>query len=209
MLPMPVRPVSTASQRQEGPTTIGDSAAANLRYIRNTIEAANTFSLVPGPGSILMGLIALLAAALEAQAPLAENWLTIWLAAAVLSGSIAVYEMAEKGHRQGISLRGTVAWRFFMTLAPAFSVGGILTAALLDSVGRDVIAAIWLLCYGAGVAACGVFSLPIVLIAGCTFIGLGVVTLTAPPSWATVLLALGFGGIHIVLGMLVVSRNGR
>jgi hypothetical protein len=59
------------------------------------------------------------------------------------------------------------------------------------------------------VAACGVFSLPIVLIAGCTFIGLGVVTLTAPPSWATVLLALGFGGIHIVLGMLVVSRNGR
>jgi len=206
---MTVEPARIGSKECDAPTMIGESAAANLRYIRNTIEAAHTFSLVPGRGSVLMGLIAILAASLELQASLSGNWLTIWLAAAVLSASIALYEMAEKARGQGISLRRTVAWRFFMTLAPAFSVGGILTAALLETVGRDVIAAVWLLCYGAGVAACGVFSLPIVLIAGCTFIGLGVVTLTAPPQWAPILLALGFGGIHIVLGLLVVRTNGR
>ena len=75
--------------------------------------------------------------------------------------------------------------------------------ALLDDVGRDVIAAIWLLLYGVGLAACGVFSIPVVLIAGFAFMGLGTVAFAAPANWAPVLLALGFSGIHIVLGITI------
>jgi len=197
-----------AEASREGLAAIGDSAAANLRYIRDTIEAAHAFTLVPGRGCILMGGIAVVAALLELLPALAPHWLTIWLSAAVFAGAIALYEMAEKASKQGVSLRRTVAFRFFMTLAPSFVAGGILTAALLNDVGRDVIAGIWMLSYGAGIAASGVFSIPVVLIAGCSFIGLGAVTLTAPAGWTPALLGLGFGGIHLALGAIVVRRHG-
>ena len=95
-----------------------------------------------------------------------------------------------------------------MTLAPAFAAGGILTVALLDSVSREIIAGIWLLLYGVGIAACGLFSIPVVLIAGFCFMGFGTVTLAAPAAWAPYLLGLGFGGIHLALGALVIRDHG-
>lgn len=190
------------------PTSIGMSAAENLRYIRSTIEAAHTFTTIPGKGCIAMGAAAFAAAALESYPPLAAHWLPIWLTAAVVSCTIALFFMEIKAKAQGLSLRRTVALRFFLTLAPAFVAGAVLTAALLDTVGRDVVAGIWLLLYGVGIAACGVFSIPIVLIAGFAFIGLGTVTLAAPAGWAPIMLALGFGGVHTALGILVMRDHG-
>ena len=196
------------SAARAAPHQLQSAAADNLRYIRETIDAARTFTLVPGRGCVLIGVTALLAAGLEAVPAIAPEWLSVWLAAAVIAVTLGLYEMAEKARREGISLRRTAAIRFFMTLLPAFFVGGILTVALLNEVARDVIAGIWLLTYGAGLLACGVYSLPIVTIVGAAFIGFGVVTLTAPPAWAIAFLALGFGGLHIALGAYVWSRHG-
>jgi hypothetical protein len=186
-----------------GPTPIGSSAAENLRYIRSTIEAAHTFTTVPGKGCVAVGIAALVATGLEALPALADHWLPIWLTAAVVSCTVALFFMEAKAHQQGLSLRRSVAWRFFLTLAPAFVAGGVLTIALLEMVGRDVIAGIWLLMYGVGIASCGVFSIPVVLIAGFAFMGLGTVMLAAPASWTLVILALGFGGVHLVLGAII------
>ena len=190
------------------PTPIESGAAVNLRYIRDTIDAARTFTTVPGKGCTGMGIAGLAAAGLESLPALSGLWLPIWLAAAVVSGSAALLLMERKARDQGLSLRRSVAWRFFLTLTPAFAAGGVLTVALLEAVGRDVIAAIWLLLYGVGLAACGTFSLPIVLISGLGFIGLGTVTLAAPPTWTTATLALGFGGIHLVLGTIITRNHG-
>ena len=173
--------------------SIGRGAADHLLYIRNTIDAARTFTTIPGKGCIAMGGAAIAAATLEAIPALSERWLPIWLTAAVLSAAVALFFMEEKARSQGLSLRRTVATRFFLTLAPAFVAGGILTVALGDSVGRDVIAGIWLLLYGVGIAACGVYSIPVVLIAGLAFMGFGTVALAAPASWAPYLLGAGFG----------------
>jgi hypothetical protein len=195
--------------REVAPTeSIGSGAAEHLRYIRNTIAAAQTFTTIPGKGCLAMGVAALVAAGLETVPSLAPHWLPIWLTAAVLSSAIALFFMEEKARGQGLSLRRSVATRFFLTLAPAFAAGGILTVALTDTVGREVIAGIWLLLYGVGIAACGVFSIPIVLIAGFAFMGFGTVALAAPTEWAPFLLAAGFGGIHLVLGALVMRDHG-
>lgn len=86
--------------------------------------------------------------------------------------------------------------------------GGILTVALLPLVGRSVIAGVWMLMYGVGLAACGVFSIPVVLISGFAFMGLGTVTFVAPDIWAPMLLALGFGVIHIALGLVILRDYG-
>jgi hypothetical protein len=196
------------SRAVKDPTSIGMSAAENLRYIRSTIEAAHTFTTIPGKGCVAMGASAFAAAALESFPPLGGHWLPIWLTAAVVSCTVALFFMEKKAKAQGLSLRRTVAVRFFLTLAPAFVAAAVLTVALLDSAGRDVIAGVWLLLYGVGIAACGVFSIPLVLIAGFAFMGLGTVALAAPAAWAPVMLALGFGGIHTALGILVARDHG-
>ena len=200
------RPVHASES--SAPIPMHTAAVDNLRYIRNTIDAARTFSLVPGRACIAMGLVGLVAAGLELLPQLAGQWLPIWLAAAVLAVTCAVFEMVEKARQEGISLWRSAGLRFFMTLAPAFLVGAILTAALVNEVGRDVLAGIWMLTYGAGLVASGVYSLPVVTLAGGMFLGFGTVALTAPPQWAPFLLALSFGGIHLILGILVVRRHG-
>jgi hypothetical protein len=95
-----------------------------------------------------------------------------------------------------------------MTLAPAFLSGAILTGALAGLVDRELITGMWLLLYGAGLSACGLFSIPAVFTAGMAFMGLGAATLWLPPGSAQVVLALGFGGIHIVLGTTIARYHG-
>jgi hypothetical protein len=190
------------------PTPIGAGAVENLRYIRDTIAAAGTFTTVPGKGCIGMGITALVASGLESIPELAPSWLAIWVGAAIMACAVALYFMEEKAKAQGLSLRRAVARRFFMTLVPAFVAGGVLTVALADEVGRNSITGIWLLLYGAGLAACGVFAIPAVLVAGLAFMAFGTVALGLPATWAPAILALGFGGVHIVLGVIVLRDHG-
>src|SRR5690349_17997938 len=121
------------------PTPIDSGALENLRYIRSTIEAAHTFTTVPGKGCIAMGVTALVAVALESVPGLAPFWLSIWVGAAIMACSAALYFMETKARAQGLSLRRAVARRFFMTITPAFIAGAILTAALAGQVSREVV----------------------------------------------------------------------
>lgn len=190
------------------PTPIDSGAVENLRYIRSTIEAAHTFTTVPGKGCIAMGLTALAAVGLESLPQLAPHWLAVWVGAAIVACSAALWFMEQKARAQGLSLRRAVARRFFMTLAPAFLAGAILTVALAGQVDRELITGMWLLLYGTGLAACGLFAIPAVFTAGIAFMGLGTATLWLPPGSAHIVLALGFGGIHLALGAVIVRRHG-
>ena len=190
------------------PTPIDSGAAENLRYIRSTIEAVHMFSTVPGYGCIAMGLTALVAVGLESVPRFAPYWLEIWLGAVIIACVVALGFMARKAHSQGLSLRRAVARRFFMTLAPAFLSGAILTGALNGLVDRELMTGMWLLLYGAGLSACGLFSIPAVFTAGFAFMGLGAATLWLPTGSAHIVLALGFGGIHLALGATIARYHG-
>ncbi len=196
------------SPRRLEPTPIDSGAVENLRYIRNTIEAAHTFTTVPGKGCLAMGLTALVAVAVESIPNVAPHWLAVWVGAAIIACGSALWFMEQKARAQGLSLRRAVARRFFMTLAPAFIAGAILTAALAGSVDRELITGMWLLLYGAGLAACGLFSVPAVFTAGIAFMGLGTAALWLPPGSAHIVLALGFGGIHLALGFTILRQHG-
>ena len=194
--------------RRIDPTPIDFGAVENLRYIRSTIEAAHTFTTVPGKGCIAMGLTALVAVGIESIPQLASYWLGVWVGAAIVACGSALWFMEQKARAQGLSLRRAVAKRFFMTLAPAFIAGAILTAALAGRVDREIVTGMWLLLYGTGLAACGLFAIPAVFTAGLAFMALGTATLWLPPGSAHVVLALGFGGIHLVLGTTIVRHHG-
>ena len=155
-----------------------------------------------------MGVTALAAVGIESIPGLAPHWLAVWVGAAIVACGSALWFMEQKARAQGLSLRRAVAKRFFMTLAPAFIAGAILTAALAGRVDREIITGMWLLLYGTGLAACGLFAIPAVFTAGLAFMALGTATLWLPPGSAHVVLALGFGGIHLALGTTIVRHHG-
>jgi len=43
---------------------------------------------------------------------------------------------------------------------------------------------------------------------GVAFVALGVIAALAPATWASALLAVGFGGLHVGFGIVIVRRHG-
>ena len=84
--------------------------------------------------------------------------------------------------------------------------GLLLTIAVWQSGYVDLLPALWLLLYGAGTITGGAYSVRAIPLMGVGFMGLGAVALLVPFAWGNVLLAVGFGGLHIGFG-LIIARN--
>jgi hypothetical protein len=197
------------------PRPIRDRAIDNLQFIRSAMERAGSFTAVPGWGMVVLGLTALAAAAhagslLEAT-PYGEyqrHWLRTWLFEAALGVTIGAFALVLKAKRAGDPLVQGPARRFGLSVLPPFIVGGLLTYVLYVGGQLAQLPALWLLCYGAGIMTGGAFSLRIVPVMGICFMALGVVAMLAPSQWGAWLLAAGFGGLHILFGLIIARRYG-
>src|SRR5262245_10992633 len=118
------------SLRRREPIPIDSHALDNLRFIRETMESAGSFTAVPGVGGAMMGVAALLAAPLAARQSTVEGWLGVWMAAAVLAFTIGALAMVRKAKRAGVPLISGPARKFALSLLPPMLVGGLLTFGL-------------------------------------------------------------------------------
>jgi hypothetical protein len=200
-------PVDFPRQTPTVPRDLHGHAADNLRYIREAMESSGSFTSVPGWGGIAMGVSALFAALL-ASSVLAGQWLQVWLVDAFFALVIGGWTMARKARGQGLRLSRGVAQRFFLGFVPPLVAAAILSFALIDAGITRVIPGTWLLLYGAGVVAGGTYSVKPVPIMGFCFMGLGLLGFIVPASWLNLLLALGFGGLHILFGATIARRYG-
>lgn len=189
-------------------TTVTDHAAANLRFIRQTMEQSATFTAVPGIGGAVMGAIGVAAAIVGSWQPSAERWLAVWLSAAVLALVVGLVTMRRKAARIGAPLVGAVGRRFAIGLAAPLAAGAALTVALWLHGVWTLMAPTWLLLYGAGVVTGGAFSVAPMRLLGLAFMTIGVAAIVTPPAWGNVWLGVGFGGLQIAFGALIARRHG-
>ncbi len=190
------------------PRPLRDRAIDNLRFIRETMERAAAFTAVPGWGQVGVGATALAAAALAARQPTVELWLVTWLAEAVVALALGGWALARKAHAANDPILSGPARRFGLSFVPPLAAGGLLTVALYRAGVVQALPATWLMMYGVGVTTAGAFSVRIVPVMGLCFMLLGVVALFGPPPWGNWCMAAGFGGLHIVFGVIIARRYG-
>jgi hypothetical protein len=196
-------------ERTDGaPASIHDEAIDNLRFIRSTLERAESFTGVPGLGGIAVGLIAL-AASLVAHAQSTHlAWFAVWVGAAAIAAACGIAAVILKLRRVGGSPFTMQGRRFALSYTPPLVAGAILTAALASRGHLDLLPAVWLVLYGTAVIAGGAFSVRIVPVMGVLFVLLGCAAFLSPPAWGDAFMAAGFGGLHLVFGVIIARHHG-
>ena len=182
-------------------------AVEDLRFIRETMARSASFTAVPGYGQVVMGATALAAAWIASTRSAPHLWFKTWLAEAMIAATIGAFAVHFKAQRTGVTLTSGPARKFAFSFLPPLAAAVMLTSILHSAGMFRALPGTWLLLYGTGVVTAGAFSVSAVPVMGVCFMLTGVVALVAPAS-SNICMAAGFGGLHIIFGLLVARRYG-
>lgn len=200
-----VQPIRAA--RRE-PVSLQNHAMDNLQFIRDTMERAGSFTAVPGWGGVAMGVSALVAAGIAARQSSLNTWLWVWLFEGLFAIALGAFAMKRKADSAQIPLLSAPARKFVLSFAPPLAVGALLTLVLFRVNFASFVPGVWLLLYGSGVITGGAFSVRVVPVMGFCFMLIGAVALFCPLAWGTAFLGAGFGGLHVIFGIIIARRFG-
>lgn len=201
-------PANPARSRRPVLVPLEARAADNLRFIRETMERAGSFTAVPGFGGAAIGLTAFLAAVVAARQPTPGRWLFTWLLEAALAIILALVTMSRKARSVRLPLFSGPGRKFALSFAPPLVVGALLTGVLYRDGNVSVLPALWLLLYGTAVVGGGAFSVRIVPVMGICFFAVGVAALFSPPSWGNLYMMVGFGALQMAFGLVIARKYG-
>ena len=200
------RPLSTRSPVE--PPTLHARAMDNLEFIRDTMERAGAFTAVSGWGMVAVGASAIGAAAVASTRSSPVAWVAVWIAEAVVSLLISGWAISRKARAARMPLLSGPGRKFAMSFVPPILVGAALTAVLYQAGLFVLLPGLWMMLYGTGVITGGAFSVRIVPVMGCCFLLAGILAIILPVAWSDVIMALAFGGLHIVFGIPIARRHG-
>ena len=200
--------IHLVSPKTEEPPALHTRAMDNLQFIRETMERATAFTAISGWGLVAIGVTALAAGFVAGQQKSFKNWLTIWLAEALVALLIAGWSIDRKARATKTPLLSGPGRKVAFSLSPPLLAGAILSLVLYRTGSTNAIPGLWLLLYGTGVVTGGMFSVSVVPMMGLGFMALGAATLFAPAEFANWFMAAGFGGLHIVFGVIIARRYG-
>lgn len=203
-----IRPLRSEIPEPSQINSLHGRAMDNLRFIRETMERASSFTAVPGWGGVAIGMTATFASWVAARQNSSRVWLRIWLAEALVALLIGILTMNRKAKAAELSLFSGPGRKFALSLTPPFVAGALLTHVLYSHGIVDVLPGLWLLLYGTGIVTGGAFSVRVVPVMGVCFMTTGTIALLTPAQWNNYLLAAGFGGLHIIFGIVIARRHG-
>src|SRR5205823_3390351 len=201
------RYVSTQARTPEMTPHSAD-ALDQLQFIRHTMESATSFTAVPGWGTVALGLTAIAAAIVARTLDSRETWVLLWLGEAVLAGLISVVAMVKKTGSLAKLANSIPARKCALSLVPPLAAGGVLTLIMMEQHLYAALPGMWLMLYGVAVITGGAFSVRVVPVMGICFAVFGTIALALPASWANGIMAAGFGGLHVLFGLLIARRHG-
>jgi hypothetical protein len=201
-------PKALSDPKSNGRNTVAlDShALGTLQYIRASIDAAGLLA-VPGSAGIAMGAVGVLAALLVALKVVAVPWLEIWLIAGLVAVAAGTALMVYQVGSRGTALYRGPLRKFLMCLCPPLLVGAVLTWQLWVHGQSALIPGVWLLMYGCAVMAASTLTRRALAVMGALLAALGVIALQVPVIDQNAVLGVGFGGLHLLFGMLIGGRN--
>ena len=200
------KPMHARTQTEPKTTSLPDRAIENLRYIRDTMDRAASFTALAGWGFAAAGVTALCATAFAWERT-GGSWLSVWLVEAALGLALSLGFTVRKARRSSAPILRGAGRKFTLGFIPPSIAAVALTPALLAAGAEDVVAGTWLLLYGAGITTAGSFSVRAVPAMGVAFMIVGALAL-ALPDWRDVWLALGFGALHIGFGAYIARKHG-
>jgi len=198
------------SRMSEAPLPMREHALDNIRFIRDAMERAGSFTSIPGWGGVGVGVTAI-GATFIAQQFLGKSlrlWLTTWLAEAVLAAAIGFGTMAVKARRSEAPFMSGAAKRFFISYFAPLVAGAVVTVALVRVEAYAAIPSVWLLLYGAAFVSSGAFSIRVIPVMGVAFMLFGCFAALVPLGASNILLGIAFGGLHILFGFIIARSYG-
>lgn len=200
--------------------TTREEAAEQLRVIRSMMERATIFRALSGETALVGGAIAL-GVAWVSEKRHGWEWASIWLGGLVVVLAFYVFQLfrMKAQHKRPFwssglrtALRGAI---------PSLAAGGFM-ALLFVRAGNDVAAAcMWIVHYGLALLAIREFAPKSMVWLGWAFVVFGLICLATVTDivhldreWlvrvnASRLMAIAFGGFHLVYGGLIVTTGRR
>jgi membrane-bound ClpP family serine protease len=200
--------------------TTREEAVEQLRVIRSMMERATIFRALTGETAMLGGAVALAVAWLSEKRH-GWEWAACWLGGLIVVLGFYVFQlirMKAVHHRPFWSAGLRMALRGAL---PSLLAGGFMSLLFVRA-GNDVAAAcMWIVHYGLALLAIREFAPKSMVWLGWAFVVFGVASLASVTDvvhldrdWllrvnASRLMAIAFGGFHLVYGALIVTTSRR
>lgn len=193
-----------------------EEAKENLRVIRQTMERSTRFSTLSGWSGVLIGIMAIVCVFItraqveshhsphSGMPAVAILWMSALVAAIAIDFGCNKWRAARVG-KHVVSRLGA---HIILAALPAFVTGAVLTVFFYENGLILQIWGAWMLCYGLAICAVGLFSIKPVSLLGAAFVVSGAITLLLPAHFHYFMMALTFGGYHIVYGLLMARKYG-
>jgi hypothetical protein len=191
-----------------------EEAEEHLAVIRTAMERTTRYTGVPAFACFLAGALAIagaaacIAMAVDFNSPIHErSLLFVWgmVCALGMAQFVALTILAVR--RRGEPAWSQLARRVVVAVLPGIYVGAALTEFCRQTGNLDYLPPFWCLCYGASVLGLGLYTGWKANLVGCLFLLAGTIGLYGLKPHGLALMAAAFGGLHLLLGMLIAIRH--
>ena len=187
-------------------------AEENLRVIRALMERSTKFSTFSGLSGVCAGLASIVGCVLTRAigrdpGAFPVLFIALWSTVIVVAVGADYLLMKRRAARVGKHVLSRLGKQMVIAAAPGLGAGAILTLYLMQHGMLGDVYPFWMLAYGIAVAATGLFSQREVSYLGAAFLLAGAATLFAPAA-GLAMMAVTFGGFHIVYGLAMSRKEG-